>query len=680
MNSSEVKKTAIANYLPWLFLVLLMIVAVFVYKPGLSGPLVLDDVSNIQNNPALDIENPGFGELKKAAFSYVAMEGRQPLTMLSFAVERYYLGDDVYSAKVINLAIHIVNGILVFLLVKLLVQLVLETRKNGDGIFLPGWFAIIIATAWLLHPVNLTVVLYVMQRATSLSALFVLMSLLAYTKGRISWSKSKKRRATVWFSSAFIFSIGGFLSKETALLLPLYLFLLDWLVLTPFFHSRNSRKAPGIAVFVWLAIGLILGGGYIAWGGGWDSFGSQSLTPMQVLLTEPRALLFYLGLILLPRPSDFGLFHDDIAISTGVFSPVSTVIAFCVLIILLWSAMRVRHQHKLLSFGGFFFLVSLFVGPILMPSELFQDHGSYLGSVGALLAVTALFLGVRSLFLSPATRMLIVACFCIFFGAMTHGQVQGWQSQNRLAMTMLNNHPLSAKSNYQAALVYAEMSLDPAIARDNRDEFKQLSVDYFIKSSELKPDDASGLLAVLLIEGLERKASKKNMIDDLLSGKKSNAVPLVVDQDAVLDIPRRLEEKPPSKLAIQNLLRISKCERSGGCLYNRGRIDQLFEKLMLNPDVGQRLNQKAVLFDEMALRKFVDGDYPAALELVNKAISINPKGAIFKLNAAVILASSNEVGQALIYINEVLSEPQSKAVRKRAQTMLETLERGEKSR
>ncbi len=94
----------------WFFL-LLILLTIVVYYPGLSGDYLFDDTSNLLQNKALDIETLDMDSLQSAAYSSGAGMLRRPVSMASFALNRFFFGIDPYSHKVINLVIHILTGL-----------------------------------------------------------------------------------------------------------------------------------------------------------------------------------------------------------------------------------------------------------------------------------------------------------------------------------------------------------------------------------------------------------------------------------------------------------------------------------------------------------------------------------------------------------------------------------------
>jgi hypothetical protein len=89
-----------------------------VYRPGLSGGYLFDDFPNLVANDETDIGQLTPGELLSAAFAGDSGPLSRPVSMLSFTLERYFFGLDPRAMKLTNLAIHLVNTLLVFFLIR----------------------------------------------------------------------------------------------------------------------------------------------------------------------------------------------------------------------------------------------------------------------------------------------------------------------------------------------------------------------------------------------------------------------------------------------------------------------------------------------------------------------------------------------------------------------------------
>ncbi|HEX5953486.1 MAG TPA: hypothetical protein VFY94_09950, partial [Rhodanobacteraceae bacterium] len=78
---------------------------------------------------------------------------------------------------------------------------------------------------------------------------------------------------------------------------------------------------PAVLGFLWLLRGALRPG----------ALAGRDFTLAQRLLTEPRVLVDYLHWTLFPNPLVLSLYHDEIAISTGLLTPWTTLGASLVL-------------------------------------------------------------------------------------------------------------------------------------------------------------------------------------------------------------------------------------------------------------------------------------------------------------------------------------------------------------
>jgi hypothetical protein len=159
--------------LPVLGLLAALLAAAMVYLPGADGPFLFDDLPNITRNPMVAMKVWGIEPLVDAFFSSSDASWRRGLARVSFALNHFAAGDfDPRAFKLTNIAIHLLNGVLVFLLAGALLRTPALAGRLGDsGRDWRPFIALLCAAIWLLHPLQLTSVLYVVQRMTSLGAL-----------------------------------------------------------------------------------------------------------------------------------------------------------------------------------------------------------------------------------------------------------------------------------------------------------------------------------------------------------------------------------------------------------------------------------------------------------------------------------------------------------------------------
>src|SRR6056297_2285985 len=172
-------------YIPVVVLLLVgvMGLALAAFWPGLGGPFVLDDqlhFPKLGHNGQVDDLRSFF----QFVFSGSGPTGR-PLAFLSFLIHDNSWPTDPWPFKHANLMLHVVNGLLVFILVRRLFLLVAPPASpHPMPIPAAEAAALMVAALWTLHPIHISPVMMGVQRMTLLMATFSLLGLLFYLKGR----------------------------------------------------------------------------------------------------------------------------------------------------------------------------------------------------------------------------------------------------------------------------------------------------------------------------------------------------------------------------------------------------------------------------------------------------------------------------------------------------------------
>ena len=460
-----------SHRLAWLepALLLFLCAAVWLaYAPGLNGPFLFDDFQNITRNAQIAISDLSPASLLGAAFSQSSgIFGRQ-IPMLSFALNYYFAGESFspFAFKATNLAIHTVNVVLVFFLVR---QLFLCRVNPTDSVFLPGSqknatvVAAVSAAVWGLHPIQLTSVLYIVQRMTSLSALFVLLGLLVYLHGRKRLHDAPGRGLVLMTTGLVSGVVFGFLCKENAVLLPLMIMVVEGV----FFSRRNlefrTRRYLGFFYLGFVAVPFVLACAYLILNPGFieSAYASRNFGMWERLLTQFRVLFFYLGLFVFPLLSRFGLYHDDFAISTGIMDPPATLIALVAWILLAALTVRGFRQHAIWAFGLGWFIAGHMLESTIIGLEIVHEHRNYVPSIGIAAAAVYYFLiffrkvsGNLRLGAVAGVCALTALCFVTFVRAST------WSSRPLLFQMMARNHPDSYRAQLGKAVGMTEEGRD----------------------------------------------------------------------------------------------------------------------------------------------------------------------------------------------------------------------------
>lgn len=369
---------------PYKYLALLILATgAWIYHPTLGGSFIFDDIVNISANQYLQIEQPTFDSLMQASFSSYSGPLRRPVAMFSFAMNYLFTGLDPWWMKLTNLLIHIINACLVWLVLRLLLPRV-TSFSNNDVNAIP----LMVAGAWLLHPINVTAVAYIVQRMTSLSATFVLLAMLAYIHLRsMDWHRIKTPVLSFLVLASWAL---GLLSKETGIMLSIYILLIEWYgfgfraACTA--EKYNLRFMLGVFTAPW--IGAVVYAIYKPSSifGGYED---QYFSPVERLLTEGRVVIDYLKLIVIPDSRQMSVYQDNVVLSQSLFSPVSTFLCLLLIVFLLGLALRLRKGFPIISMGILWFFAGHLLESTVYPLEIKFLHRNYLPSIGVLLVIAA---------------------------------------------------------------------------------------------------------------------------------------------------------------------------------------------------------------------------------------------------------------------------------------------------
>ncbi len=157
------------------FAALIVCAGALAYANGLDAPFVFDDHGSILANPHVLSLSPLTNAMTAPRGTTPA--GR-PALALSLAVNYQLSGFDVWSYRVVNIAIHLLAGLALFGVIRR--TLSSERMRTRYGVAANG-LACVCALVWVLHPLQTSAVTYTIQRAESLMGLFYLTTLYCVT-------------------------------------------------------------------------------------------------------------------------------------------------------------------------------------------------------------------------------------------------------------------------------------------------------------------------------------------------------------------------------------------------------------------------------------------------------------------------------------------------------------------
>jgi tetratricopeptide (TPR) repeat protein len=479
-----VGKPVIKQPAAWLLLVICAL-TVCVYYPGLSGDYMFDDTGNLLDNTSLEIQSLDLDTLGKAAFSARSGVLRRPVSMASFALNRYFFGIHPFSHKAINLGIHLATGLLLFLLCRMLVDSYRQHHNPELTARSAFWLPLIVTGLWLVHPLNLTSVLYIVQRMTSLSALFTVAGLCLYVIGRRRMLAG--RHGMAWLLVG-LFGCGGLaiLSKETGVLLPVYMLVIE----ITLFRFRNGQGQVDRAMLTFFMLFLLLPAIsaclFLALRPeAFLNYAARDFTLSERLLTQPRVILFYLKMIVMPSVQELGLYHDDVSISHGLMDPPTTLYALLALSALLAAGAGLRLRAPLVSLGILWFFAGHALESTIFPLEMAHEHRNYLADFGILLALAGALTQAPLRRLTPLTHAVLPALMLLLFSYTTWSRSMQWTDNVEHAIYEALHHPDSPRAVFSAGRIHARLALN------GRQQSEAEAYHYLTRAAEL---DSAGIM------------------------------------------------------------------------------------------------------------------------------------------------------------------------------------------
>ena len=644
-------------------LAVLLVAVVAIYSPGLEGPFLLDDRENITSIPVIKMNTLSLPSARDALFAKGKWHPDRGLARLSFALNYYFAGErfDRFAFKVTNVVIHVLNGLLVYWLSVLLL------RRYAGGARPPsaeaGWGAmqsylpLLVAALWLLHPIQLTSVLYVVQRMTSMAAFFVLAGLLLFVMGRIRLEAGRAYGLTWMFAGLAGGVFLGFFCKQNAVLLPFYAFLVE---LFFFRHEALPEAArrrlygfygltvalPALAAVVGLTVGWeVIAQGYL----------HRDFTPWERLLTQSRVLFFYLGLMLFPHIRAFGLYHDDIALSTGLMEPWTTLVSVLAWAVLVGLALWGVRRRALWSFAVLWYLVGHALESSLLSLELVFEHRNYLPSFGILFAAAYyLVRGLDRVVSKPRLVYPVVGLLVVVLAFTTFTRASTWGNKITVIEFSLRNHPDSSRTHGEYAMTNARLMGDIELAYKHWARAAELN-----PSSVLELIEMDRVLAVQIL-AFEEEEQEQNQEQQGDTGSAGYPAPTsfgaamapdlgylkALDWLVADEISARLETRPVTMGNVAALRSLERCihTKLAPCVLLLGRTIEWLELASENPrSVG---SARAVLRLGLAKLYASSGQIEKALENAEAATKSDPGQIHFVFELAALYLALEDLDAA----------------------------------
>jgi tetratricopeptide (TPR) repeat protein len=638
-------------------LLLITVVGLIAYSNTFHVPFQFDDYANITENPIVQrpVNFTSFTQWHHA-------NPRRYVGDLTFALNYALGGLNVVGYHLVNIAVHIATALLLYFLVLLTFRTPHfrdsgVRRRNGEAgrqqsSNAPSLIALFTALLFVSHPVQTEAVTYIVQRLASLAAMFYLLSMVMYVKGRLAVEKAGEGEEGggadsvsrflpfVFFLLSLLSSVLAMMTKEISFTLPIVIVLYEFM----FFKSSLRKKLlfliPVVLTIVIIPLSIL--GIHRPLGEIISDISMQtrvqtSIPRWDYLLTEFKVVTAYIRLLFFPVNQN--LDYDYPVAHSLLKTPVLLSLLFLAAVLgtavhFLYRSrqtgkgnaqqgaggagqgmtaeqdkrvggaeafyvdddlMPVIPLYRLAAFGIFFFFIALSVESSLIPiADVMFEHRVYLPSAGAFLAIAS----VTLILLSKVFRekMAVKRVFIIFFSAIvavlclaTLARNAVWQSELSLWTDVVRKSPRNPRAYNNIGYFY--------LGQGRTDE----ALRYFHTATRLSPyyADAQDNAGVALYE--------KGLYDAAI-GQFMKAVSLMPD---VADFHHNL----------------------GLAYVQKGLPDDALAEfetaLKLSPDSYEIYNDMGVIYRRQ-------GHIANAIESFEKAIKLNPyyAGAHYNLGLA----------------------------------------------
>jgi len=465
-----------AQIVPFVVFVGLVGLAIAILHLGLPGAFLLDDSSSIR--PA-QIDQFTLPNLVNTVFSNGSGPLGRPVSILSFALNDYVSGYMPAPYKYVNIMLHALCAVLLFWLLGHILSVVNERKSLPIS---PWLASAVISGFWSLHPLHVSTTLYAVQRMTQLSTLFVLAALITYVIARRQPTLRNPVPVLLLAVVFPLFAILGIFSKEDAVLIPVFVLVLEFSI----FRCQTTKTSdrPVLLSIIWLygLVPIVLGGLYFLTHMTplLEGYNYREFTLTERVASQSVIIWDYVRMIALPRLADMTLYHDSEPIrSFHQALPWAGLLGLIIAVLIAW---RMRGRFPILAFGILFFLSAHLLESTVMPLELMFEHRNYLASAGILTIIVVE--GARLLSITSFERhgiALLLVPLLVLSISLTTVRASTWSSHGRLVLTAAAEHPESVRAQTEVAnfwLRHGQIQKARTILRDAlaRSEAKSVGI------------------------------------------------------------------------------------------------------------------------------------------------------------------------------------------------------------
>ncbi len=439
---NQVKKI---RYTELVVLAIIILLGIKIYSNSFDCSFHLDDSRFLDNT---SIHN--LADVK----SWSKILPTRPFGTFTFALNYHFNQLDVKYYHLVNLIIHLITACLIWWLT----LLILSSPAIKDQPIARNKNVIAFFTALLFvsHPLATQSVTYIIQRLTSMAAMFYLLSLALYMKGRLA--NNRNISTYLFFTGSLVAGVLAMLTKENAFSLPFAILLVELFFIRTKKLSINFRDyrviLSIIALLGIIILILLLFSSHIFKPIPPVRYGNAyTVTPLNYFFTQFSVIVKYIQLLFLPINQNVDY---DFPISNTFFE-IRTLLSFIVLLSLIVLAILSFKRYRIISFGIFWFFLTLLIESSFIPlNDLIFEHRTYLPSFGFFLILTS---GIY-LLLWKKYNYLAITIFIAIIGLnsyLTYERNKVWKDDLSLWSDVVSKSPKKVRPLYNLGVAYSTL-------------------------------------------------------------------------------------------------------------------------------------------------------------------------------------------------------------------------------
>jgi tetratricopeptide (TPR) repeat protein len=438
-----------------LAITLLVVCGLALYANTWRNQMFWDDNDFILNNQY--VRNFDVGKMLSEnviAGSNLVSNYWRPALLTVFSVEWHLWHGHVFGWHLVNTLFHIADAILLFYILK-------KLFKNNLLAFLTSLIFVI-------HPLQTEAVAYVNSLGDSLSVFFMFFGLNLFLNFKQLQEPKSNSSSYLWSGVCYVLAL---MSKETAIIMPGLILLVDFFSQDPQLHFKTRLKQVWQNIYPFFIIAglyLILRATSLNFQNTFNLYNEQNIFTSNFFIrifTFFKILVIYLGLLLYPHNLHMERSLDVAKNLWGapIFGLLITIFILCLII-------SQYKKRPIISFGLLWFLFGLApTSNILVPiNGLLYEHWLYLPMIGFWLCLFSIFpspfgggcpalskkeLGGRGWFYAI---IIIFAAYFTFFAATTIARNRQWRDPITFYNQTLQYAPSSYRIINNLGMAYAD--------------------------------------------------------------------------------------------------------------------------------------------------------------------------------------------------------------------------------